>query len=50
LREVFGYESPIALLQALDVQELLGERPHLGAAAQELRDRFGGHGTMGGIG
>ena len=40
-----GYESPIALLEALDVFELLGERPKLGVLAEETCDGFGSHGS-----
>ena len=40
-----GYESPIALLEALDVFELLGERPKLGVLAEQTCDGFGSHGS-----
>src|SRR3954468_6467808 len=41
--EAFGYESPIALLQALDQFEPLRERPELGVVAEQLGDGFGSH-------
>jgi hypothetical protein len=47
IAELFGCESPIALLQALDLQQPLGERSKLGVFIEQLGDGFGSHGSLG---
>ena len=44
LTELIGCESPVALLQALDLQQPLGERSKLGVFIEQLGDGFGSHG------
>ena len=44
--ELRGYESPIALLQALDVFQLLRKRPQIGVFAEKFGDGFGSHGSV----